>query len=390
MVAIGEVCQIISGSTPSTQVSRFWNGDIPWATPKDLSCLGDIYIRQTSQSITEEGYASCSTALVPPYSVLLSSRAPIGYVAINAISMCTNQGFKNLIPDAARLDARFLCFWLKANRSYLESLGNGATFKEISKATVARVEIPLPPLAEQKHIAAILDKADALRRKRREAIGKIDGVLRSAFHQLFGTSDQYPPVSVSAGGDDGPVRTKLTDVARLATGHTPSRRVPEYWGGTVPWISLSDVRTLNGRVATETVEYTNPLGIAHSSAVLLPKDTVCFSRTASVGFVTIMGRDMATSQDFVNWICGPSLDPTYLLWALIFSSASLRKLSTGSTHKTIYFPTVMEFKCFVPPISQQRRFVGIATSMAQTRSKSELCQARLNSLFSSLQAQAFA
>src|SRR5439155_1330918 len=108
----------------------------------------------------------------------------------------------------------------------------------------------------------------------------------------------------------------LTDLARLETGHTPSREHPEWWQGSIPWIALPDIRKLDGKIAFEASEYTNAEGIANSSARVLPAATVVLSRTASVGFVTIMGREMATSQDFVNWVCGPELDPHFL--ALLF------------------------------------------------------------------------
>src|SRR5579871_1094780 len=182
---LGDVCRIVSGSTPSTNVSEYWGGDIWWATPKDLSELSDIYIQETQQRITEPGYRSCSTELLPVGSVLFSSRAPIGHVAINAVPMCTNQGFKSFIPLANRLDSRYLYFWLKANRTYLESLGNGATFKELSKATVERLEIPLPPLTEQQSISAVLEQATTIRQKRKEVIVKLDALLQAAFLDKF-------------------------------------------------------------------------------------------------------------------------------------------------------------------------------------------------------------
>jgi type I restriction enzyme S subunit len=108
---------------------------------------------------------------------------------------------------------------------------------------------------------------------------------------------------------------------------------------------------------------TTPEGIANSSAVLLPKGTVCFSRTASVGFSTIMGIEMSTSQDFVNWVCGPELLPEYLMNALIFSRARLRGLSTGSTHKTIYFSTVEQFRVLLPPVDLQARFCQLISKV---------------------------
>src|SRR5690349_9435790 len=95
----------------------------------------------------------------------------------------------------------------------------------------------------------------------------------------------------------------LCALADLQSGHTPSRRRPEWWGGNVPWLALPDIRRLHGKYAYETGENTNDSGLANSSARLLPVGTVCVSRTASIGFVTILGRPMATSQDFCNWVC---------------------------------------------------------------------------------------
>ncbi len=143
-------------------------------------------IDETPRTITEEGLAKSSAAVLPAGSVLFSSRAPIGHVAINAVPMATNQGFKSFVPKAGVVDAKYLYHWLRANRTYLESLGNGATFKEVSKATVSRIEVPLPPVPQQKRIAAILDHADTLRAKRREAIARLDELTQSIFIDMFG------------------------------------------------------------------------------------------------------------------------------------------------------------------------------------------------------------
>jgi len=183
---LDECCEIVSGATPNTSVAGFWNGDICWATPKDLSELETPYISDTPRKLTPAGLAACSSVVLPQNSVLFSSRAPIGHVAINTIPMATNQGFKSFIPRKGMMHAEFLAWWLKANRNYLDSLGNGATFKELSKAVISQVEIPLPPLEEQKRIADILDKADAIRRKRQEALRLTDEFLRSVFLEMFG------------------------------------------------------------------------------------------------------------------------------------------------------------------------------------------------------------
>ena len=197
---LGECAEIHSGSTPRTNNPDFWDGDITWVTPKDLSKLKSKFISKTESKITQLGFDSCSTKLLPENSVLFSSRAPIGHVAINTIPMCTNQGFKSFVPKADLLDSQYLYYWLKANKEYLQDLGVGATFKEISKTVIANVEIPLPPLAEQRRIASILDQADELRQKRQQAIEKLDQLLQATFIDIFGD-----PVSNPKGWDLKPV-----------------------------------------------------------------------------------------------------------------------------------------------------------------------------------------
>ncbi|MFI7684282.1 restriction endonuclease subunit S [Streptomyces griseoaurantiacus] len=158
-------------------------------------------------------------------------------------------------------------------------------------------------------------------------------------------------------------------VARLGSGHTPSRSRPEYWENcTVPWVTLADVWQLrDGRttVITETKEKVSLLGLANSAAVKHPAGTVILSRTASVGFSAIMGRDMATSQDFATWTCGPRLEPRYLLHALRGMAPDLKRVATGSTHKTIYMPDIEQLRVPLPPVEEQRRvanFLDVETA----------------------------
>jgi restriction endonuclease S subunit len=151
----------------------------------------------------------------------------------------------------------------------------------------------------------------------------------------------------------------LTRVARMESGHTPSRKNPEYWGGDIPWIGIKDAKKANGGTITETLEYTNPLGINNSSARVLPAGTVCLSRTASVGYVVKMGRDMATSQDFANWVCSDRLDPDFLRYLFIAEASALSKFSSGSVHQTIYYPELKAFHVCIPPLEEQKRIVAV-------------------------------
>ncbi|OUC91333.1 restriction endonuclease subunit S [Streptosporangium minutum] len=148
-------------------------------------------------------------------------------------------------------------------------------------------------------------------------------------------------------------------VAKLGTGHTPSRQHPEYWKNcTLPWITLADVWQLRDGTrdtVLETKEKISHLGLANSAAVLHPAGTVILSRTASVGFSAIMGHDMATSQDFATWTCGPKVEPRYLLHALRAMAPDLRRVASGSTHKTIYMPDIEQLRIPLPLLEEQRR-----------------------------------
>lgn len=185
-VKLRDCCDIVSGATPRRDHPEYWDGDIPWVTPKDLSDLEMSVLEDAPEYITEQGYKSCSTTLLPKGSILFSSRAPIGLVAIAGRPMCTNQGFKSLIPGND-VDSGYLYHCMKSLVPRIQDMGRGATFAEISKELFGVIEIPLPKeIKEQKRIAAILDNADAIRRKRQQAIQLTDEFLRSVFLDMFG------------------------------------------------------------------------------------------------------------------------------------------------------------------------------------------------------------
>jgi type I restriction enzyme S subunit len=168
----------------------------------------------------------------------------------------------------------------------------------------------------------------------------------------------------------------LTDLARMESGHTPSRRHPEYWGGDVPWIGIRDAKRFHGAQVTVTEESTNQFGLANSSARLLPAGTVCLSRTASVGYVTIMSRPMATSQDFVNWVCGNELDPHFLSFLFLAQGTEFFKFSSGAVHQTIYFPEAKAFHVCIPSLGQQQQIAMQADKLKQAAADLETIYAR--------------
>lgn len=157
---LSEVCDVTNGGTPKTGTAAYWDGPHQWLTPAEMGSLNDPHIGKTRRTITDEGLAGSSAKLVPVGSVILSTRAPIGHLAINEVPMAFNQGCRGLVPKPV-VDAKYLYHFLDLSRQLLNNLGTGTTFKELSATRLKSVPIPLPPLDEQKRIVAILDAAFA-------------------------------------------------------------------------------------------------------------------------------------------------------------------------------------------------------------------------------------
>lgn len=184
MARLGDICTIVSGTTPKSSCPEYWDGNISWVTPAELNDKSDV-IYESQRKITKQAVTDSNLKSFPAGTVLLSSRAPIGKVAIAGTEMYCNQGFKNFICSDAIYN-RYLYHFLKSKTEYLNSLGRGATFKEISKSIVEEIEIPLPSLEKQRRIAATLDKVSDLIAKRRAQLDKLDLLVKARFVEMFG------------------------------------------------------------------------------------------------------------------------------------------------------------------------------------------------------------
>lgn len=205
-IKLSEVSEVVGGGTPRRNIQRYFGGDILWATPTDVTSLNDIHISKTEETITEEGLASSSTRLLPENSVLMTSRATIGVTAINKYPMATNQGFANFICNSDLIESEYLARYLAWATDRLIRVAYGTTFKEISRSTLKRFEIPLPTLPEQREIVKILRQADRLRQLRLEADRTSEQLLLSIFNKMF----QKPKSTW--------IRCKLGDVISLEAG----------------------------------------------------------------------------------------------------------------------------------------------------------------------------
>jgi type I restriction enzyme S subunit len=188
---IGSVCQVYGGGTPRRKIDRYFRGSIPWATPADVTALKSLEIWDTATKITEEAISKSAARLLAPGCVLLTSRATIGFTAINPVPMCTNQGFANL-DCGPRVLNYYLAYYLSSIKETLLNRAGGSIYREISKSTLKEIEIPLPPLPVQERIVEILQKADEIRRKRRKALELANKILPALFLEMFGDPATNP------------------------------------------------------------------------------------------------------------------------------------------------------------------------------------------------------
>ena len=235
-------------------------------------------------------------------------------------------------------------------------------------------EIDLPPLPEQRKIAAILSAVDGAIESTLRVVGQLQVVRKAIMAELLSRGlpgkHHFKPLQeewrlgrIASDISDVPMSwalVKLTSVARLESGHTPSRRHSEYWDGSIPWISLHDSKHLDGPEIHDTAQTIGPLGLENSSARLLPKGTVIFSRTATVGKSTVMVREMSTSQDFANYICGDMIHNRYLMHVFRCMKPEWERLMAGSTHQTIYMPVFRDLQILLPPREEQIEIAAIA------------------------------
>ena len=374
VATIGEVCEVVSGATPKTGKPEFWDGNVPWVTPKDLSKLGQKHLSDTPRHITKAGLKSCSARMLPAQSVLLSSRAPIGLVAINTLPVCTNQGFKSLVPRFDLVSPDFLFWWLKTHEMHLQSKGRGATFKEVSKKIVEDLQIPLPPLDEQKRIAEILDKADALRAKRREALAQLDTLTQSIFLDMFGD-----PATNPRGWPVGALRS----LGRVGTGGTPPSAKEGMFDGAIPFITPGDLES------DQPIKRTVTDAGAQASRTVGAGATLVCCIGATIGKIGKSAVRSAFNQQInaVEW--GERMHVEYGCAVMRFFKPTIITWGSSTTLPILKKSSFERIEIPVPPVTDQQEFARRIERVESVRATHRVALSTSNELFGALQVMAF-
>lgn len=322
-----EVADIYSGATPLTKKKEFYDkGSISWITPKDLSGFVHKYIYVGKRCITQEGYDSCATTLLPEGAVLFSSRAPIGYVAIAGKPLCTNQGFKSFVCNEKYLYNQYLYYYLIKNRNRIEALGNGSTFKEVSRKTISEYQIKLPSIEEQKKIVSDLVDLDRRFDENHSNIEDIEELLECLYCKYY--EDESKEFE----------NYELGDVVEIVTGGTPSTKNESYWtNGVYYWYTPTDVTSKKCMISYGANCKISVSGLTNSSAKLIPVHSVLLTSRATIGEATINMSEATTNQGMVALV--PKNEKTNALQLYFWVKRNKKMISSianGSTFKEVY------------------------------------------------------
>jgi type I restriction enzyme S subunit len=335
---LGDVCELVNGATPDTKVREYWGGKHAWITPAEMGGLDSPFISMSRRTLSDKGLASCSATMVPPKTVILSSRAPIGHLVINEVPMATNQGCKSLIPKDG-LDFSFLYYYLKANVEVLESLGTGTTFKELSGTQLKTVEIPMPPLDEQKRIVALLDAATArvaeLTACYEQARTHANNLFTSASREAFESNPDWPVKTI------GDVCAVLDSLRKPITKRDRTSGDYPYYG------------------ATGIVDYVGDY-IFDERLVLVGEDGAKWDAGDRTAFIA-EGKYWVNNHAHVLR-CKPGvLVDSWLTHYLTMSD--LNRYVSGLTVPKLNQGSLVSIAIPVPPLEEQERIVGHLDSM---------------------------
>lgn len=339
---LGEVAKIESGSTPSTKNELFWGGDIAWISPKDLSNHNSVFISKGERNITELGLKNSSAKLLPKNTILFSSRAPIGYLAIAENEITTNQGFKNVICDEMLSNYKYFYYLLRYKSDYIEKQSSGSTFSEASASLMRSIKILLPKIEEQKSIAAILtafdDKIELLQAQNKT----LEELAKTIFKEWFGkysVEDELP---------EGWSVGKLGEVTKTYGGTTPSTTNPDFWDGDIYWTSPKDLSNSKGIFLLNTDKKITKEGLKKISSGLLPKRTLLLSSRAPIGYLALTNIELAINQGYIAIVPEQYFSNNFMYLWLTENMKLVENASNGSTFMEISKSSFRNIDCVIP------------------------------------------
>lgn len=354
-VKLKDVVTVVNGSTPSTANPEFYDGEIIWITPKDISTQNNKYIRYGERSITKEGLSSCSASIVPKGSVLMSSRAPIGLLSIAEIDLCTNQGFKNFIPDKDKIESEYLYYYLKTKIDDINKLGSGTTFKEVSKTSIENFEILIPNnISDQSRISKVLSSLDSKIALNNRINVELEAMAKTVYDYWFVQFDF--PFDFAQGKPSAEGKPYKSSGGKMVWSEELKREVPEGWEVK----NLGEVATIKAggdKPAVISSEKTNecPIPIysngivnnglyGYTNKAIINSQSITISARGTIGFCVLR------NNPYVPIIRLISLTPNCIGSTKYFYEAlkNFNFENSGSVQQQLTVPQVQNIKILYP------------------------------------------
>jgi len=377
LVSLSDVCQINIGKTPARANPNYWGKGHPWLSIADMN--QGAQITATKEEITDLGVKESNIKLVRKGTVLFSFKLSIGKIGIAQRDLYTNEAIAALpILDKTKLCEKFLVYAL-GRMDASKTTDRAVMGATLNKKKLADLEIPLPTLEEQKRIAAILDKADAIRKKRKQAIELTEQFLRSAFLDMFGD-----PITNPKGWE----KSKLENLGALDRGkskHRP-RNDPKLLGGKYPLIQTGDVAASKGAI-TEYMSTYSEIGLQQSK--LWPSGTLCITIAANIAKTGILTFDACFPDSVVGFTPNERTTTEFIQFWLSFYQHILEETAPESAQKNINLKILRELKIPTPPIELQNNFTVIVEKSRKVMSRFEIVEHADDNLFHALMQRAF-
>ena len=378
---INQIFKIHNGATPKTSEPDYWGDEIAWFTPKDLGDNKNKEIAASLKMITKEGYENCGVSLAPAKSIALSKRAPIGHLAITLLPAVVNQGCF-LLEVLSPNDVNYLYYWLYANKSTLNSFGQGSTFMELPREKFAMLKISIPPEKEQTAIAHYVDtklgEINALIDKQQTLLEKL-AEQRTAVITHAVTKGLNPAAPMKNSGvewlGDVPAHWDIkhsNQIFKIHNGATPKTSEPDYWGDEIVWFTPKDLGDNQNKEISTSLKMITKEGYENCGVSLAPAKSIALSKRAPIGHLAITLLPAVVNQGcFLLEVLAPN-DVNYLYYWLYANKTTLNSFGQGSTFMELPREKFAMLKISIPPKNEQ---TSIADYLDQETAKIDrLCE----------------
>ncbi len=376
---LGTLCEIQIGKTPPRGQAKYWGPGYPWLSIADMEQGEDLI--HTKEQITQAAIDECGSKLLPQGTLVLSFKLSIGKLGFVRTPMATNEAIAALIVrDSKILDSRYLYQFLKSS-DLLGQTDRAVMGATLNKPKLEQIGVAMCPMSEQRYIAEMLDRADAIRRKRARVLAEASELLRATFLEFFGD-----PVTNSK---EWPEK-RIVELAEVTTGNTPPRQEAAYYGGHIEWIKSDNINTPH-HYLTKASEALSEAGLrvgrsAPAGSTLM---TCIAGSPACIGNAALADRQVAFNQQINALTPKPGIESEFLYATALFSKARVQAASTSGMKGMVSKGALGEVRFILPPKAQRERFVGVFRKVMALTAKLEAAVGEGEALYGSLVQRAF-